>query len=100
MYINLSVVDMEDVMDIAGCLPPCKYTEYEDVDLKEYELQYNDTLQSFGLTYATSMVTVKEEIPIYPFSSFLAEFGGALGLFLGFSFFMIWDFLCWLLHPT
>ena len=34
---------------------------------------------------------VEEEVLVYPFQSFLAEFGGALGLFLGFSFMTIWD---------
>ena len=29
----------------------------------------------------------------YTFISFLAEFGGALGLFLGFSFFGLWEFV-------
>ena len=28
----------------------------------------------------------------YGFTSFLAEFGGALGLFLGFSFFSLWEY--------
>ena len=30
---------------------------------------------------------------MYPFSSFVAEAGGALGLFLGFSFLMLWNVL-------
>ena len=34
---------------------------------------------------------VEEEVLVFPFQSFLAEFGGALGLFLGFSFMTIWD---------
>ena len=32
-----------------------------------------------------------EEVLVYPFESFMAEFGGALGLFLGVSFMTIWD---------
>ena len=32
----------------------------------------------------------KEEL-IYPFASLVAEFGGTLGLFLGFSFMTLWD---------
>ena len=39
---------------------------------------------------ASSVLEIKEVI-IYPMESFVAEFGGALGLFLGFSFMMIWD---------
>ena len=32
-------------------------------------------------------ITEKREMILYPFESFIAEFGGALGLFVGFSFF-------------
>ena len=36
-------------------------------------------------------VMVEEEDWVYPELSFIAEFGGALGMFLGFSFYMFWD---------
>ena len=40
----------------------------------------------FSFGYSSTNVVVKEEDLIYPFQSYLAEVGGALGLFLGFSF--------------
>ena len=40
----------------------------------------------FSFGYSSTNVVVKEEDFIYPFQSYLAEVGGALGLFLGFSF--------------
>ena len=46
-----------------------------------------------GLVFLSTEFTLEEEDYIYPFISFVAEFGGALGLFLGFSFLMIWDFV-------
>ena len=39
------------------------------------------------------MLTKRTEEYVYDFFSFVAELGGALGLFLGFSFFMFWDFI-------
>ena len=36
---------------------------------------------------------VETEELIYPWQSLVAEFGGALGLFLGFSFMTVWDFV-------
>ena len=45
----------------------------------------------FMFGYSSNSLTIKEETLLYPFESFLAEFGGSLGLFLGFSFLTIWD---------
>ena len=39
----------------------------------------------FMFGFSSNSVTVKEEIFLYPFESFVAEFGGCLGLFLGVS---------------
>ena len=35
----------------------------------------------------------RREVEVYPLESFISEFGGALGLFVGFSFMMIWDII-------
>ena len=39
------------------------------------------------------VLQVEKEELIYPLQSLVAEVGGALGLFLGFSFIAIWDSL-------
>ena len=42
----------------------------------------------------TSLVVIERTKEIIdPMESFISEFGGALGIFLGFSFMMIWDLL-------
>ena len=51
----------------------------------------NDSI--FGFGFPSNNMVVKEEALLYPFESFLAEVGGALGLFLGFSFLGLVD-LC------
>ena len=43
--------------------------------------------------YSSNSLTIKKEALVYPFMSFFAELGGSLGLFLGFSFLTIWDFV-------
>ena len=37
------------------------------------------------LGYSTTSLTVKEDSPLYPFSSLFGDIGGSLGLFVGFS---------------
>ena len=65
------------------------------MSLKEPTLIYNvkqdPELMLFGISFSTNMMTVMEEVYSYPYYSFIAEFGGALGLFLGFSFMTFWD---------
>ena len=45
----------------------------------------------FLISFSTNVLTVLEEQYVYPMDSFIAEVGGALGLFLGFSFITVWD---------
>ena len=45
----------------------------------------------FSFGYSSTDMTVNEEDMLYPLPSFVAEVGGALGLFLGFSFFSLWE---------
>ena len=47
----------------------------------------------FMFNFAETTMTVKMEVFTYPFTCFLAELSGALGMFLGFSFLMSWNYL-------
>ena len=49
------------------------------------------------ISYFHNMSSNKEnsQVELYPFESFLAEFGGALGLFTGFSFMFFADLADW-----
>ena len=38
-------------------------------------------------------VLIEKEELAYPFITLLADFGGVLGLFIGFNFLMIWDII-------
>ena len=46
---------------------------------------------SMTLLLSNPDITSKKEEILFDFQCFVAEFGGALGLFLGFSFVMVWD---------
>ena len=54
-----------------------------------------DQTGPFGISisFSSSSLIVKKEAYVYPFTSFVAEFGGSLGLFLGFSFYGFWDII-------
>ena len=53
----------------------------------------DQTLGYYGLgfSFGSLATTVRREVYIYSFVSFVSEFGGSLGLFVGFSFFVFWD---------
>ena len=43
------------------------------------------------LMLARKTATKRTEVLLYPGTSFVSELGGSLGLFVGFSFWMVWD---------
>ena len=45
------------------------------------------------LRFGSRKVTVKKEVWAYTNLSFVADCGGVLGLFIGFNFMMIWDWI-------
>ena len=55
-------------------------------------------MQSLGfyglaVTFGSLTTTVRREFYTYSFISFVSDVGGSLGLFVGFSFFAVWDLL-------
>ena len=48
-------------------------------------------MTTFSLTLVTTDIRVETEALVYNFNTLVSNFGGTLGLFLGFSFFMLWD---------
>ena len=52
-------------------------------------------MAALGYNMVSTEVEVHEEVYQYPTLSYIAEFGGSLGLFLGASFISVWDFVDW-----
>ena len=99
---KLSQYVQQQISNATGCLPPCNYKEY--ILSQPTKTSYKG-FGKLGLTlWGTSPYNkVETEELIYPQSSLVAEFGGILGLFLGFSFMTIWQWIdyaiAWFLIP-
>ena len=82
----------EEISQITGCSKPCKYKQYSLGEAEPSSFKSEHYIFSlWAVSYKTRIET--EEL-IYPSSSFVAEFGGTLSLFLGFSFITLWDSFC------
>ena len=46
--------------------------------------------------FTTDIVQIQKEVEAFPFSSLVADCGGVLGLFVGFNFLMVWDWILYL----
>ena len=87
----LSILDVEKVTQVTSCLKPCRYRRFGFVGDKETTMYRFENLFVVALWPISSSTRVEKEELIYPFASLVAEFGGTLGLFLGFSFMTLWD---------
>lgn len=87
LYMNLSKKDKFYIVNSTGCLYPCNYLEYR-VGSKR-----TTNVGQFGLwiTFGSVATTVEKEFYSYQFDSLVSDYGGSLGLFIGFSFFALWD---------
>ena len=71
-------------------MKPCKYKRYKFLGDKNPS-GFKSEHFIFSLWAVSGKTKVETEELIYPGSSLVAEFGGILGLFLGFSFISVWD---------
>ena len=76
-----------DLINMTGCAVPCSYMQFKHVGSKVK----SETSFGFILRFAKTEVFEEKEAYVYGFVSFVSEFGGSLGLFLGFSFLTVWD---------
>ena len=89
IFQELGISQPQEISLITGCLKPCYYKKYNF--LAAYNVRSKSDQYEFLLWAASSRTRVETEELIYPVSTLVAEFGGTLGLFLGFSFISLWD---------
>ena len=86
----LDKAEMREITRITNCTKPCKYKKYTMIGERK-QTSFKSDSPTFSLWAVSKNTEVKMEELIYPLSSLVAEFGGTLGLFLGFSFMTLWD---------
>ena len=87
-YFALLKLHQQTLVRNTGCLIPCSYNDYK---LATEPKKFAWETQLLQLEFSRPDLLERTEQLLYPIDSFISEFGGALGLFLGFSCIMIWD---------
>ena len=87
-YYHMAAGDRRRIEATTGCLLPCTYIEYKLASAKTMKSPWANsaTLMAFG-NLAT---TVRREVYVYSILDLVSDFGGSLGLFIGFSFYSLW----------
>ena len=99
IYYELKYEELEFIRRVTGCGKPCNYLEYKfhgDAIPSSFKLSESSNYFVFSLLAHTRFTSVAKEELLYPSSTMVAEVGGTLGLFLGFSFMTIWDGAIWM----
>ena len=81
-----------EIFKQSGCSKPCAYSTRGTILSGRNRLPpFSTNHFLFSLWAVSNSTLVESEQLIYPLTSLVAEFGGLLGLFFGFSFMTIWD---------
>ena len=90
---KLGLLSLTEIGIETGCHRPCLYRTYHQFgEITEMNFSHQDQT-TLSLILSSSEVTRRRENFVYPLISFISEVGGALGLFLGFSFLSLWDLI-------
>ena len=89
LYQDISVGEGRALRELTGCKKPCKYRKYE-VIVEKQPTSFQSDHFTISFWAVSNETTVWTEVPVYPWTSLVAEFGGTLSLFLGFSFMTLW----------
>ena len=116
LYAQLEEVSTSSIENVTKCLRPCHYKEYRMVNGPTSISETSKRFSSIFIFWFVSTETlVEEQSLVYPWQSLVfeiisdqmklhiykktlhkvnpqvAEFGGTLGLFIGFNFISLWD---------
>ena len=92
-------LDEEQIFKKTGCMPCCTRNEISaklvDTDIiGKNHYYYHEGMENYAIMmfyYANNKIRVKEEYYTYDMSNLIADFGGYLGLLLGYSILGFYD---------
>ena len=88
----------ENISNMTGCKRTCKFNRYYKVMRLNHKMKGDEKDKASLHIKIENVINVKNETIIMTLGNLIAELGGALGLFLGFSFVMIVDWLEYLIR--
>ena len=92
IYQDMYMHHLNKISTDTGCNKPCHYREYKLVKKYDTKLLSNDSnWDSIIHLFPNDEIMVEKELKSYSGLSLLADIGGSLGMFLGFSFLMLCD---------
>ena len=119
-YKFMSYGSAKKINDYFRCLKPCTFIEYQVFEKKSLDLDKFSYVWTFQIaeqpiyferpfvndeenlqvyiTFAMPTISVEKEVDAYPWTSFVADYGGLLGLFVGANFLGHFEFCLTLLH--
>ena len=82
-----------DITNEFDCHIPCEFHEYVLVEdlLTSDDFFHSTFLKAFTFVLSSREMLVKREVQLYEVTSLVGDTGGSFGLFLGFSFFTLWE---------
>jgi hypothetical protein len=89
-YLQISRFELGKIAKLTGCKKPCYYKRYRVIGEKR-TTGFKSDFFTVSFWAVSEDTTVEKEMLVYPLASLVAEFGGTLGIFLGFSFMALWD---------
>ena len=90
-FLHLMWASMREIFTKTGCFKPCKYREYVMIEGSTESVLTAFSYFSVELWVTSTAITVLTEIPVYPWTSLIAEFGGTFSLFFGLSMMTLWN---------
>ena len=90
LWQRLSILEAKGIFQETGCIKPCTYNDYRFIGESE-TTNFGGKDFTFSLWAVSNNTSIEKEVLIYSLESMVADLGGTLGLFLGFSFMTLWD---------